>query len=87
MNTLQIPDFATLHRRIHAATAADVAAALAAEQPDAHDLAALLSPAATPMLAQMAERSRELTARRFGRITQIYAPLYLSNLCINRCAY
>ena len=35
----------------------------------------------------MAAKSREITLQRFGRITQIYAPLYLSNLCTNRCAY
>jgi 2-iminoacetate synthase len=35
----------------------------------------------------MAARSRELTAMRFGRTTQIYAPLYLSSFCVNRCAY
>ncbi|OQX18940.1 MAG: thiamine biosynthesis protein ThiH [Desulfobulbaceae bacterium A2] len=87
MDPLHIPDFATLQRRIQAAGPAEVDAALAADQSDVTALAALLSPAAAPMLAQMAERSRELTARRFGRITQIYAPLYLSNLCINRCAY
>lgn len=82
-----IPDFAVLRRRILAAGQAGVLAALRAEQVDEEGLAALLSPAAVPFLGRLAARSRELTARRFGRITQLYAPLYLSNLCVNRCAY
>lgn len=51
------------------------------------DFVALLSPAADPFLEAMAERSAEITARRFGRTTQIYAPLYLSSFCSNRCLY
>ena len=35
----------------------------------------------------MAAHSREITLQRFGRTTQLYAPLYLSNLCTNNCAY
>ncbi len=33
------------------------------------------------------ERSRRLTLRRFGRTIQLYAPLYLSNECIDICRY
>ena len=28
-----------------------------------------------------------LTRQRFGRTMQLYAPLYLSNECVNRCTY
>jgi 2-iminoacetate synthase len=35
----------------------------------------------------MARRSSLLTAQRFGKTTQLYAPIYLSNYCTNRCAY
>jgi 2-iminoacetate synthase len=51
------------------------------------DFAALLSPAAAPHLATMAQQSHLRTVRRFGRTMQIYAPLYLSNVCGNICTY
>jgi len=57
------------------------------DRPDLVHLAALLSPAADPYLEQMAARSAEITRKRFGRTIQIYAPLYLSNYCINSCTY
>jgi len=50
-------------------------------------LAALVSPAAEDYLEQMARLAHQLTLQRFGRIIQLYAPLYLSNHCINSCLY
>jgi len=82
-----IPNFSRLQQWISQATENDVRAALARMKLDIHDLAALLSPAAEPFLPVIAEKSRAITLQRFGRTTQIFAPLYLSNLCINRCAY
>jgi 2-iminoacetate synthase len=49
--------------------------------------AALLSPAAAPHLEAMAQRAAGTTRARFGKAMQLYAPLYLSNACVNRCAY
>jgi 2-iminoacetate synthase len=51
------------------------------------DFAHLLSPAAAEMLEPMARRAHALTLQRFGRVIRLFAPLYLSNECINRCAY
>jgi 2-iminoacetate synthase len=51
------------------------------------DLAALLSPAAAPFLEEMAQLSHQRTVERFGRTMQLYAPLYLSNVCGNICTY
>ena len=81
------PDFHTLRERIAACGAAEVARALARPRPDLDDLAALLSPAAEPHLAEMAQHSARLTRQRFGNVIQLYAPLYLSSFCANRCAY
>ena len=50
-------------------------------------LIALLSPAAAGFLEQMAQQAARLTVRRFGRTIQLYAPLYVSNVCINSCSY
>lgn len=35
----------------------------------------------------MAARSRMLTRRHFGRAVRMFAPLYLSNECVNNCRY
>ncbi|MDP4528795.1 2-iminoacetate synthase ThiH [Alkalimonas delamerensis] len=51
------------------------------------DFQALLSPAAEPLLPQLAAKAQQLTRQRFGRTQQLFAPLYLSNLCANECSY
>ncbi len=38
-------------------------------------------------LEQMARAAHELTTRRFGKTIRLYAPVYLSNECINSCVY
>jgi len=38
-------------------------------------------------LEQMARESAAVTRRHFGRTMRLFAPLYLSNECINSCAY
>ncbi len=50
-------------------------------------LMTLISPAAEEHLEQMAQQARLLTIQRFGRTIQLYAPLYVSNVCVNRCKY
>ena len=50
-------------------------------------LLALISPAAENYLEQMAQSAHALTVQRFGRTIRLYAPLYLSNYCINSCRY
>lgn len=81
------PDFQQLQQTIQDCTSTEVELALTARKPGIHDLAALLSPAAVPFLPEMARRSALLTAQRFGKAIQLYAPIYLSNYCTNRCAY
>ncbi len=50
-------------------------------------LLALVSPAAESYLEQMATLSQRLTMQRFGRTIRLYAPVYLSSHCVNRCRY
>ncbi len=38
-------------------------------------------------LEAMAQTSRWLTLQNFGRTMRLFAPLYLSNECINNCRY
>ena len=51
------------------------------------DFAHLLSPAATELLEPLSHRSRQMTQQRFGKVIRLFAPLYLSNECINACQY
>ncbi|MBU0960801.1 MAG: 2-iminoacetate synthase ThiH [Proteobacteria bacterium] len=81
------PEFKQLSEQILGRTTADVEKALSCKRPELANLAALLSPAAEPYLQQMAARASEITLNRFGRTTQLYAPIYLSNYCTNRCVY
>lgn len=50
-------------------------------------LAILISPAAENYLEQIAQFAHQLTLQRFGRTVRLYAPLYLSNFCVNDCVY
>jgi 2-iminoacetate synthase len=52
-----------------------------------NDFAVLLSPAASELLEQLGQRARQLTQQRFGKVIRLFAPLYLSNECINNCRY
>ena len=46
-----------------------------------------LSPAAEKYLEQMAQASYQITRQRFGNTMGLYAPLYVSNYCCNKCVY
>jgi 2-iminoacetate synthase len=72
---------------INGKTISDVEKALQAERRSVDDLMALLSPSAAPLLEDMAQASHRLTMQRFGRIIQLYAPIYVSSECINACVY
>jgi 2-iminoacetate synthase len=57
------------------------------ENPDLTDFARLISPAARECLEPMGQKAQALTQQRFGRVIRLFAPLYLSNECINNCSY
>jgi 2-iminoacetate synthase len=47
----------------------------------------LIAPISDAELESMAQTSRILTLYNFGRTMRLFAPLYLSNECINNCRY
>jgi len=51
------------------------------------EFAALISPVAAQRLEQMALCSQRITQRNFGKTIRLYAPIYLSNECVNVCKY
>src|SRR5437764_14424233 len=46
-----------------------------------------IAPKSAGELEAMAQESRALTLQNFGRTMRLFAPLYLSNECINNCRY
>lgn len=51
------------------------------------DLLNLISPAAADFLPRMRETATMLRRRYYGKTVTVYAPLYISNSCINGCRY
>src|SRR5256712_13113144 len=47
----------------------------------------LIAPKSDQELEAMAQTSCSLTLQNFGRTMRLFAPLYLSNECINNCRY
>ena len=78
---------ASLVRRSQNADVAVAREAIAKPQLSLADFADLISPAAAQLLEPLARRSQELTRQRFGKTIRLFAPLYLSNECINNCKY
>jgi 2-iminoacetate synthase len=70
-----------------AASAGTVREAMNSAAPSLTDFAALISPAAGELLEPLCRRSQALTRQRFGKVIRLFAPLYLSNECINNCSY
>ena len=72
---------------ISSKTTIDVERALNSARLTHDQFLALISPAAEPYLEAMAQKSMQLTRKRFGNTLQLYIPLYLSNKCTNICSY
>ena len=72
---------------IYNKTSNDVERALNSSKRTVEDFMALVSPAASTYLEQMAQLSQQITQKRFGKVVQMYIPLYLSNECNNICTY
>jgi 2-iminoacetate synthase len=83
-NELQLDD---LVRRSIAAGMATVSESATQPQRSLADFAQLISPAGGEILETLCQRSQALTQQRFGKVIRLFAPLYLSNECINNCKY
>src|SRR2546426_6402686 len=83
-NTLPVD---ALLRRAQSATASAVCESLGKPRLSLADFAHLISPVASDWLEALCCRSHALTQQGFGRVIRLFAPLYLSNECINNCSY
>ena len=68
-------------------TEADVRRALNADNRTPEDFAALLSPAALPLLEEIAQKAQQETLKHFGNSVYMFTPLYIANYCENYCIY
>lgn len=66
---------------------ADVRRALSRDNRTPEDFAALLSPAALPLLEEMAQAAQRETRKHFGNSIYMFTPLYIANYCENYCIY
>lgn len=77
----------SLVRQSTSASESDVRDCLSKPKLSLADFARLISPAAGGLLEELGQRSRQLTLQRFGKVIRLFAPLYISNECINNCKY
>ncbi|KJS14568.1 MAG: thiamine biosynthesis protein ThiH [Peptococcaceae bacterium BRH_c4b] len=77
-------DFEEFFSRI---TEADIERILCKDSLSETDYLCLLSERAEGFLESMAQKAHKLTVQHFGRVIQLYTPIYLSNHCINHCVY
>lgn len=68
-------------------TEQDVRNALEHSEKTVDDFKALLSPAALPLLEEIAKAARVETKKHFGNSVNMFTPLYISNYCENYCIY
>ncbi len=61
--------------------------AVAEPSPLLRRFARLLDPCPDAALEALAAQSQALTLKHFGRAMRLFAPLYLSNECVNNCQY
>ena len=78
---------AALARRAESASPEAAAASLSREKLELTDFAHLISPAAGKVIEPLGRRAHHLTRQRFGNVIRMFAPLYLSNECVNNCRY
>ena len=68
-------------------TEADVRRALVHDNRTPEDFKALLSPAALPLLEEIAQAARIETRKHFGNSICMFTPIYIANYCENYCIY
>ena len=68
-------------------TETDVRRALKHDNRTIEDFQALLSPAALPLLEEIAQAARIETRKHFGNSVYMFTPIYIANYCENYCIY
>ncbi len=79
--------FSSWIQQVEATSDAEVSRVLSARETGLRAFKALISPAAGRHLEALSSLSQRITQQRFGKVIRMFAPLYLSNECINNCSY
>lgn len=80
-------DLELLKHSIYSAEEVDVERVLNKNRYSINDFPVLISPVAKPYIETMASLSKKITLLRFGKTVKLYAPVYISNECVNSCKY
>lgn len=80
-------DQKTFYKEMNNVTKTDVKHALDKEKCTYRDFISFLSPQAEPYLEEMAQKAHQLTVQNFGKVMLLFAPIYLSDYCVNHCTY
>ena len=80
-------DKGSFYKTIESTKREDIESILSRESLSISDIPALLSDNIWDFMDLLKSRAREITRRRFGNNILLYAPLYLSNVCVNDCEY
>ena len=76
-----------IEKKIQNVTVQELKQSLSKSKHSLDDFLNFISPVAQDYLEIMAQKSHQLTKKRFGKTIQMYAPMYLSNECQNICTY
>lgn len=77
-------DFKSYFNRV---TDKDIEASINKRILDEKDILNIISKRAEKFLEQMAQKSNQITNRHFGKTVLLYTPLYIANICVNKCVY
>ena len=72
---------------INSVTPEKVKASLLRPNPQFVDFLHFISPAAADLIPEMTPYAAAVKRRYFGNTIRMFAPLYISNVCINNCVY
>jgi 2-iminoacetate synthase len=87
LDRFQQMDRKQIEEAVYSTSREDVSRILKKGAVGLEDFPVLVSPAASAFLERMARESRRITRLRFGKVVRLFAPLYLSNECVNACSY
>jgi 2-iminoacetate synthase len=77
----------TFNKRFEFVTRNRIASILSEDTLSIDEFYLLLSDTASGMLEEMAQKARSVTRKHFGNSVFLFTPLYISNVCDNRCPY
>jgi 2-iminoacetate synthase len=72
---------------IHSLKNSDIENVIKKDDISEFDFLKLLSPKALDYIELIAQKARDTAIRHFGKTILLYAPLYVSNFCVNNCVY